>query len=201
MRKSLIAVVLFGMTCNFRQPTTGLLIGAATPSCPSPTARPSTCTTWPTENILKVEASFEDLGHATWVDFTLIHSGRSFDYNAPTRTMKTDGGRFAPTGATRCGGSGSVMLKAKVWWGDDHPTPRRQASLGRTLLLSESRTASRRFAPRRPAAPGSPPATAIPMCAKRLWALHCGRHLSSLCSSRPGADISLGNGAYNALPV
>ena len=124
---------------------------------------------------LKVEASFEDLGHATWVDFTLIHSGRSFDYKRTDRSPENGWWQVCPGRCYALRRAGSVMLKSKVWWGDDHPLPRRQASSGRTLLLSESRTASRLSSPRRPAKPGSPPATAIPMCAKRLWALRCGR--------------------------
>ena len=35
---------------------------------------------------LRIEAAFENVEHASWVEFTLIHSARSFDY---TRTAQS----------------------------------------------------------------------------------------------------------------
>ena len=38
-----------------------------------------------------------DVDHASWVEFTLIHSGRSFDYTAHRpEAMKTGGGQVCP---------------------------------------------------------------------------------------------------------
>ena len=70
---------------------------------------------------LKLEASFEDLGHATWVDFTLIHSGRSFDYTRTDQDHENGWWQVCPNRCFALRSTGSVMLKSKVWWGDDHP--------------------------------------------------------------------------------
>ena len=71
---------------------------------------------------LKLEASFEDLGHATWVDFTLIHSGRSFDYKRTDQEHENGWWQVCPGRCYALRRVGSVMLKAKIWWGDNHPT-------------------------------------------------------------------------------
>ena len=74
-------------------------------------------------NYLAVEASFDGVDHASWVEFTIIHSERSFDYKRTDRT--SEGGWWQV-----CGGGcyplrrvGSVMLKSKVWFKDNHPLP------------------------------------------------------------------------------
>ena len=79
---------------------------------------------------LKVEASFEDLGHATWVDFTLIHSGRSFDYTRTDQEHENGWWQVCPGRCYALRRVGSVMLKSKVWWGDDHPTSQAVGIIG-----------------------------------------------------------------------
>ena len=65
-------------------------------------------------NYLKVEAAFENVDHASWVEFTLIHSERYFDYKRTDRTSpRRLVVRFAAGGCYPLQtGTGSVMLKS-----------------------------------------------------------------------------------------
>ena len=148
---------------------------------------------------LKLEASFEDLGHATWVDFTLIHSGRSFDYTRTDQDHENGWWQVCPNRCFALRSTGSVMLKSKVWWGDDHAS---QAAgvIGTdaiTFRITDSKPTIR---------PPSPSRTRKPTChgdpdvCKEIVGTPLWRALSSLCASRPGADISLGNGASMRCP-
>ena len=67
-------------------------------------------------NYLKLEAAFGDeLDHATWVEFTLIHSGRSFDYEHTDQDHENGWWQVCPGRCYALRRVGSVMLKAKVW--------------------------------------------------------------------------------------
>ena len=140
------------------------------------------------------------LDHATWVEFTLIHSGRSFDYNHTDSGHENGWWQVCPNRCYALRSTGSVMLKAKVWWGDNHPTSQAKGVIGKdaiTFRITDSKPTIRPPAPsrtRRPTCHGDPDVCSA-IVGTPLWAA-----LSRLCESRPGADISLGNGASMRCP-
>ena len=150
-------------------------------------------------NYLKVQAAFEDSSHASWVEFTLIHSGRSFDYTRTARTSEDGWWSVCPNRCYALRRTGSVMLKAKVWWSDGQPSP----AVGvietdaLTFRITDSKPVIKPPAPsrtRKPTCHGDPD-VCREIVGTPLWTA-----LSSLCSSRPGANLSLGNGAYIRCP-
>ena len=151
-------------------------------------------------NFLRIEASFEDLDHATWVEFVLIHSGRSFDYERTDQDHENGWWQVCPGRCYALRSAGSVMLKAKIWWGDDHPTSQAAGVIGTdaiTFRITDSKPTIRPPSPsrtRKPTCHGDPD-VCTELAGTPLWAA-----LSRLCSSRPGADIGLGNGAYLRCP-
>ena len=150
---------------------------------------------------LKIQASFEDLGHATWVDFTLVHSERNYDYKRTAQSHENGWWSVCPNRCYALKTTGSVMLKAKVWWGDDHPTSQAAGVIGTdsvTFRITDSKPRIRPPVPsqtRKPTCHGDPDACREIVGNAGLWAA-----LSSLCGSRPGADIGLGNGAVMRCP-
>ena len=99
--------------------------------------------------------------------------------SAPTEAMKTGGGQVCPGRCLRAAkGTGSVMLKSKVWFQRRRqPPPQASGVIGTdsvTFRITDGKPTH--SAPRRPAEPASRRATVTPMCAKRLWGLRCGRH-------------------------
>ena len=150
-------------------------------------------------NFLKIEASFEDVDHATWVDFTLIHSAGTFDYEHTDRSPEDGWWQVCPNRCFRLTDTGSVLLKSKVWWGDGQPSP--------AVGVIETDSVTFRITDSKPRIrPPSPSRTRRPTChgdpdvCKELAGTPLWRALSDLCSSRPGADIGLGNGATMRCP-
>ena len=149
---------------------------------------------------LKLEASFEDLAHATWVDFELIHSGRSFDYKRTDKEHENGWWQVCPGRCYALRRVGSVMLKSKVWWGDEHPTSQAAGVIGTDALIFRITDSKPRIRPPTPSRTRKPTCHGDPDVCKELVGTPLWKALSSLCSSRPGADISLGNGASMRCP-
>ena len=155
-------------------------------------------------NYLQIQASFgSSKDHATWVEFTLIHSKRAFDY---ARTSSSpDGGWWSVCLDTcyRLKVTGSVMLKAKVWFRDDHPSPAVGVieSDSVTFRITDSKPTKPKIRPpapgriSRPTCHGDPDACKAIVGNASLW-----EGLGRLCETRPGADIGLGNGATMRCP-
>ena len=151
---------------------------------------------------LKLEASFGDeLEHATWVEFAMIHSARSFDYEHTARSTEDGWWSVCPEKCLRLQVAGSVMLKAQVWWGDDHPTSQAVGVIGEdsvTFRITDSKPRIRPPTPsrtRRPTCHGDPDACKAIVGNTGLW-----QALGRLCDSRPGADIAIGGGASMRCP-
>ena len=148
---------------------------------------------------LKVEAAFENVDHASWVEFTLIHSARSFDYTRTAQSHENGWWSVCPNRCYALRRTGSVMLKSKVWWSDGKPSPAVGviATEAITFRITDSKPTIRPPAPsqtRKPTCYGDPD-VCKEIVGTPLWTA-----LSSLCSSRPGASISLGNGASMRCP-
>ena len=150
-------------------------------------------------NFLKIEAAFEDVDHASWVEFTLIHSARSFDYTRTAQSHENGWWSVCPSRCYALRRPGSVMLKSKVWFSDGQPSP----AVGVietdaiTFRITDSKPTIRPPSPsqtRRPTCHGDPDVCSA-IVGTPLWAA-----LSRLCESRPGADIGLGNGATMRCP-
>ena len=148
---------------------------------------------------LRIEAAFENVEHASWVEFTLIHSARSFDYTRTAQSHENGWWSVCPNRCYALRRTGSVMLKSKVWFSDGQPSP--------AVGVIETDAVSFRVTDSKPTIrPPSPSRTRKPTChgdpdvcseivGTPLWTA-----LSSLCASRPGANLSLGNGAYIRCP-
>ena len=149
---------------------------------------------------LKVEASFDNVDHASWVEFVLIHSERSFEYKHTDRTPSGGWWSVCPSNCGRLKTPGSVMVKSKVWFSDGKPSPA-VGIIGTdaiTFRIRDSKPTIRPPSPsrtRRPTCHGDPDACKEIVGNAGLWAA-----LSRLCDSRPGADIGLGNGASMRCP-
>ena len=149
---------------------------------------------------LKLEASFgEELDHATLVEFILIHSARSFDYGHTDLDPENGWWQVCPYRCYALRSTGSVMLKSKVWFSDNHPSP----SVG----VIETDAITFRITDSKPTIqPPAPSQTRKPTChgdpdvCKELVGTALWKALSNLCSSRPGANIGLGNGASMRCP-
>ena len=72
---------------------------------------------------LRIEAAFENVDHASWVEFTLIHSERSFDYTRTAQSHENGWWSVCPGRCYALRSTGSVMLKSKVWFSDGQPSP------------------------------------------------------------------------------
>ena len=148
---------------------------------------------------LKLQASFDNSDHASWLEFTLIHSARSFDYTHTDR-IRTDGWwSVCPSRCYPLRRTGSVMLLSKVWFSDGQPSPAvgviKEDAI--TFRITDSKPTIR---------PPSPSRTRKPTCygdpdvCKEIVGTGLWTALSRLCASRPGASISLGNGAFMRCP-
>ena len=147
---------------------------------------------------LKLEASFENVEHASWVEFTLIHSERFFDYTRTDRSPENGWWQVCGGGCYPLRRVGSVMLKAKVWFSDGKPSPAvgvLQTDAITFRVTDGKPTIKPPGSTRRPTCHGDPDACREIVGNAGLWAA-----LSSLCASRPGADIGLGNGATMRCP-
>ena len=148
-------------------------------------------------NYLKVEASFENVDHASWVEFTLIHSGRTFDYKRTDRTSEGGWWQVCGGGCYALRRVGSVMLKSKVYFKDNHPSPA-VGIIGTdaiTFRITDGKPTVNPSSTRKPTCHGDPDACEDSVGNDPLW-----NALSSLCETRPGAEISLGNGSTMRCP-
>ena len=148
---------------------------------------------------LAVEASFDGVEHASWVEFTLVHSERTFDYKRTDRSHENGWWQVCGGGCYALRRVGSVMLKSQVWWSDGQPSPA-VGVIGTdaiTFRITDGKPTIRPPSPsrtRKPTCHGDPDVCSE-LAGTPLWAA-----LSRLCASRPGADISLGNGASMRCP-
>ena len=150
---------------------------------------------------LKLEASFGDeLAHATWVDFTLIHSAGTFDYEHTDMAPEAGWWQVCPNRCFRLTDTGSVMLKSKVWWGDNHPTSQATGVIGTDSVTFRVTDSKPRIRPPSPSRTRRPTCHGDPDVCKEIVGTGLWTALSRLCGSRPGADISLGNGASMRCP-
>ena len=147
---------------------------------------------------VQLEVSFENVEHASWVEFTIIHSERSFDYKYTDRSPENGWWQVCPGGCYPLRRLGSVMLKSQVWFSDGQPSPAVgvietdaitfRVRDGKPTIKPPSRT-------RRPTCHGDPDACREILGNASLW-----QALGNLCESRPGADVGLGNGATMRCP-
>ena len=150
---------------------------------------------------LALEVSFgPEFDYATWAEFEIIHSGRSFDYERTNRSGPVGGWwKVCPGRCYTLRTAGSVMLKAKLWWSDGEPSPAVGVIAAHSVAfrVTDSKPVIQPPAPsrtRRPTCHGDPD-VCREIVGTPLWSA-----LSGLCSSRPGANLSLGNGAYIRCP-
>ena len=148
-------------------------------------------------NYLAVEASFDGVDHASWVEFTLIHSERFFDYKRTDRSPENGWWQVCGGGCYPLRRVGSVMLKAKVYFSDGQPSPAvgilQTDSV--TFRITDGKPTINPSSSSQPTCHGDADACKDSVDNGPLWGA-----LSSLCESRPGADISLGNGASMRCP-
>ena len=148
-------------------------------------------------NYLAVEASFDGVDHASWVEFTLIHSERHFDYKRTDRTSQAGWWQVCGGGCYPLRRVGSVMLKATVYFSDGQPSPAvgilKTDSV--TFRITDGKPTIKPTNSGQPTCHGDPDSCKDSVGNGPLWAA-----LSSLCASRPGAEISLGNGSTMRCP-
>ena len=148
-------------------------------------------------NYLAVEASFDNVDHASWVEFTLVHSERTFDYKRTDRTSEGGWWQVCGGGCYALRRIGSVMLKSKIWWSDGQPSPA-VGVIGTdaiTFRITDGKPTTNPSNSRKPTCHGDADACEDSVGNDPLW-----NALSSLCESRPGAEISLGNGSTMRCP-
>ena len=151
-------------------------------------------------NWVKVQAAFENVEHASWVEFTLIHSERSSDYTRTAQASEDGWWSVCPNRCYALRWPGSVMLKAKVYFSDGQPSPAvgilKTDSV--TFRVTDSKPTIRppsSSSTSKPTCHGDPDSCKDSVGNDPLW-----NALSSLCASRPGAEISLGNGSTMRCP-
>ena len=148
---------------------------------------------------LKIEAAFENVDHASWVEFTLIHSERSFDYTRTDRSPENGWWQVCGGGCYALRRVGSVMLKSQVWFSDGQPSPA-VGVIGTDAITFRITDSKPRISPPAPSRTRKPTCHGDPDVCSELAGTPLWAALSRLCESRPGADISLGNGAFLRCP-
>ena len=147
-------------------------------------------------------------GHTAWIDWTLIHSERSNQHTRRTDQEEASGGWWPVCGETdgeikRCSDLstvGTFTIDAGAWFSDERTTGLLGSDSIMIRIVDNKPTIKPPAKPRpgRPSGPtchGDPDACKAVIANKPWWDA-----LKRLCTSFPGADLAIGNGAILRCP-